>query len=237
MLSVIVLSVALHLLLCWMSLCWVSLCWMSLCWMSWRQKKHSRSLGLDALQSDKLPVWTTNIGIVWKWLPLTNALDYSSIVTIPNILLRRIHIFCWFPFHFMKKRFFVAGSVSDRLLAYLIIAHSAKMLNRSKYSTLPFHRINSKRNFFCWSFRFCCSCLCNFARKKSYALALNVLHRDRLLLHIQILNLAKKKLTADITLLWSKLWNLFWKVFKLLMLAQFCENKIFLFGFRYTLPR
>ncbi len=94
----------------------------------------------------------------------------------------------------MKKRFFVAGSVSDRLLAYLIIAHSAKMLNRSKYSTLPFHRINSKRNFFCWSFRFCCSCLCNFARKKFFAFALNVLHRDRLLLHIQILNLAKKSL-------------------------------------------
>ncbi len=43
------LSVAIFLLLCWMSLCWVSLCWVSLwrvslcwvslCWMSWRPKK------------------------------------------------------------------------------------------------------------------------------------------------------------------------------------------------------
>ncbi len=34
MLSVVKLSLAIYLLLCWMSLCWVSLRWMSLCWMS-----------------------------------------------------------------------------------------------------------------------------------------------------------------------------------------------------------
>ncbi len=37
------LSVAFHVLLCWMSLCWVSLYWMQLCWVSWGQTRHAGS--------------------------------------------------------------------------------------------------------------------------------------------------------------------------------------------------
>jgi hypothetical protein len=94
-----------------------------------------------------------------------------------------------FPFY--EKRFFVAGSVSDRLLAYLIIAHSAKMLNRSKYSTILLHRINSKGFFAAVSdiVAHVCAIL-----QKNFTLALNILHRDRLLLHVQILDYAKNSL-------------------------------------------
>ncbi len=55
-LKAIMLSVELHLLLCWVSLCWMSLCWVSLCWMSWRQSMLFRWTDMHLLTREQINI-------------------------------------------------------------------------------------------------------------------------------------------------------------------------------------